>query len=172
MVVWVPGKYFNLLRESVWQPGTPNMHVESKLVVSDMKKWVLRQTSNRKSSLPKLNIKKKVVSTISGVSKQNLHFKHQVLVAPFEASKFKHSGDCTWRIIPVSKWLGSPPKNCRKAGAGVYIGYRVSAHLIHSHKFSTKKTFHAMFYVSTSFIFHVLYPKLFVVSYPINYVEL
>ena len=76
--------------------------------------------------------------------------------------------------------LPTPPqkKNCRKAGAGVYIGYRVYCHLIHSHKFSTKKTFHAtssvfyMFYVSTSFIFHVLYPKLFVVSYPINYVEL
>ena len=67
-------------------------------------------------------------------------------------------------------------KNCRKAGGGVYIGYRVSAHLIHSSKFSPKKTFHAtlsvfyMFYVSTLFIFHVLYPKLFVAPYPINYV--
>ena len=76
----------------------------------------------------------------------------------------------------MSHWH-PPLKNCRKAGAGVYIGYRVSAHLIHFHKFSPKKTFHAtssvfyMFYVSTSFIFYVLYPKLFVETYPIYFVD-
>ena len=37
----------------------------------------------------------------------------------------------------------TPQKNCRKAGAGACIGYGVSAHLIHYHKFSPKKTFHA-----------------------------
>ena len=69
-------------------------------------------------------------------------------------------------------------KIVERGGAGVYIGYRVYCHLIHSHKFSTKKTFHAtssvfyMFYVSTSFIFHVLYPKLYVVSYPLYFVEI
>ena len=43
--------------------------------------------------------------------------------------------------------VGPPPKNCRKGGAGVSIGYGVSAHLIHYHKFSPQKTFHATSYV-------------------------
>ena len=114
--------------------------------------------------------------------------------AECQADKEKRHGNCTTGLPAppilgkqrglISPYTSSPThtmgggKNCRKAGAGVYIGYRVYCHLIHSTKFSTKKTFHAtsfvvyIFYVSTSFIFHLLYPKLFVVSYPIYFVEL
>ena len=84
-----------------------------------------------------------------------------------------------WRVYQTGGEVkGGRGKNCRKAGAGVYIGYGVYCHLIHSHKFSTKKTFHAtssvfyIFYVSISFIFHVLYPKLYVLPYPLYFVEL
>ena len=61
---------------------------------------------------------------------------------------------------PNCIYFGAHPKNCRKGAFGVSIGYGVSAHLIHYHKFSPKKTFHAtsfifsMFYVSSLFIMY------------------
>ena len=83
------------------------------------------------------------------------------------------------RGMYLQKWMNEvrllPPKNCRKAGAGVCIGYRVYCHLIHYHKFSPNKTFHAtlsvfsIFFVSCLFIMYLLYPKLFALPYPLIY---
>ena len=92
----------------------------------------------------------------------------------------------TRKLLTFSPWpyclrasfsLPPPQKNCRKAGAGVYRCSRVKRPSFIITNIIPKKLFIApcfifyIFYVSTSFIFHVCYPKLFVVSYPLFYVN-
>ena len=69
-------------------------------------------------------------------------------------------------------------KNCRKAGAGVYISSRVKRPSFVLTKHHPKKLFIApcfifyIFYVVSLFIMYLHNPKLFVVSYPKYFVEL